>query len=47
MKQNTIKPCVKVALRRPIAAASRSKTSVYGRSLAGIAGSNPAGGTDV
>jgi hypothetical protein len=25
----------------------RSKASVYGRSLAGIAGSNPAGGLDI
>ena len=32
---------------RPIAVAARSKACVYGRSLDGIAGSNPAGGMDV
>ena len=30
----------------PIPVAKRSKARVYGRSLAGIAGSNPAGGID-
>jgi hypothetical protein len=30
-----------------VSVAERSKASVYGRSLAGIAGSNPAEGTDV
>ena len=30
----------------PIPVAERSKAHVYGRSLAGIAGSNPAGGMD-
>jgi hypothetical protein len=32
---------------RPISIAERSKAKVYGRSLAGIAGSNPAGGMDI
>jgi hypothetical protein len=32
---------------RPIPAAARSKALVYGRSLAGIVGSNPTGGMDV
>jgi hypothetical protein len=31
----------------PIPVAARSKTWVYGRSLAGIEGSNPAGSMDV
>ena len=31
----------------PIPVAERSKASVYGRSLAGVAGSNPAGSMDV
>ena len=31
----------------PVPVAERSKARVYGRSLAGIAGSNPAGGMDV
>ena len=31
----------------PIPLAERSKTRVYGRPLAGIVGSNPAGGKDV
>jgi hypothetical protein len=31
----------------PIPVAARSKGWVYGRSLAGIVGSNPAGGMDV
>ena len=31
----------------PISVAARSKAWVYGRSLAGIVGSNPAGGMDV
>ena len=31
----------------PIPVAERSKTSVYGLSLAGIVGLNPAGGVDV
>ena len=31
----------------PISVAARSKTWVYGRSLAGIVGSNPAGGMDI
>jgi hypothetical protein len=31
----------------PIAVAARSKASVCGRTLAGIVGSNPAGGVDV
>ena len=30
----------------PVPVAERSKTCFYGRSLAGIAGSNPAGGMD-
>ena len=30
----------------PVPVAERSKARVYGRSLAGIAGSNPAGGMD-
>ena len=30
----------------PIPVAERSKARVYGRSLAGIAGSNPSGGMD-
>jgi hypothetical protein len=33
--------------RKSIIVAERSKTSVYGRLLAGIGGSNPAGGMDV
>ena len=37
-------PCIYVML---IPVVERSKTRVYGRSLAGIAGSNPAGGMDV
>jgi hypothetical protein len=32
---------------KPIPVAVRSKAWVYGRSLAGIAGSNPTGGMDV
>ena len=32
---------------RPVPVAERSKARVYGRSLAGIVGSNPAGGMDV
>ena len=31
----------------PIPVAERFKASVYGRSLAGVTGSNPAGGMDV
>ena len=31
-------------LNPPIPAADRSKTRLYGRSIAGVAGSNPAGG---
>ena len=31
----------------PISVAARSKVWVYGRSLAGIVGSNPAGGMNV
>ena len=31
----------------PVPVAQRSKARVYGRSLAGISGSNPAGGVDV
>jgi hypothetical protein len=34
-------------LRKPIPVAARSKALVCGRSHAGIAGSNPAGGMDV
>jgi hypothetical protein len=34
-------------LRQPIPAAARSVAWVHGRSLAGIVGSNPAGGMDV
>ena len=33
--------------RMPIPVAERSKARAYGRYLAGIAGSNPAGGMDV
>ena len=36
-----------VSLRSPIPVADRSKARVYGSSLAGIAGLNPAGGMDV
>ena len=36
-----------ILLHRPIAVAARSKAWVCGRSLAGIAGLNPAGGMDV
>jgi hypothetical protein len=32
---------------KPIPGAARSKAWVYGRSLAGIVGSNPAGGMDI
>ena len=31
----------------PIPVVERSKARVYGRSLAGVAGSNPAGGVEV
>ena len=37
----------KLRKTQPITVAVRSKASVYGRSLAGIEGSNPAGGMDV
>ena len=33
--------------KKPIPVAARSKAWICGRSLAGIAGSNPAGGMDV
>ena len=36
-----------VTVNWPVPVAERSKAPVYGRSLAGIAGSNPAGGMDV
>jgi len=32
---------------RPVLVAARSKAWVYGRSLAGVVGSSPAGGMDV
>ena len=32
---------------QPTPVAERSKAKVYGRSLSGVAGSNPAGGLDV
>jgi len=38
---------VNIFLSHMITVAARSKASVYGRSLAGIVGSNPAGGMDV
>jgi len=34
-------------VNQPISVAARSKAWVYGRSFAGIVGSNPAGGMDV
>jgi hypothetical protein len=37
---------VGLALTTPIPVAARSKAWVYSRSLAGIVGSNPAGGMD-
>jgi hypothetical protein len=37
---------VAVIIIVPVPVAQRSKARVYGRSLAGIAGSNPAGGMD-
>jgi hypothetical protein len=36
-----------IVLKKPIRVAARSKTWVCGRSLTGIAGSNPDGGMDV
>jgi hypothetical protein len=39
--------CLWSALHKPIPLAKRFKTWVYGRSLVGIAGSNPTGGMDV
>ena len=36
-----------IQYKLPISVAARSKAWVYGCSLAGIAGSNPAGGMDV
>jgi hypothetical protein len=37
----------KACVRSPIPVAARSRAWVYGRSLTGIVGSNPAGGLDV
>jgi hypothetical protein len=34
-------------INKPVQVAARSKTRVYGQSLAGIAGLNPAGGMDL
>ena len=39
--------CVCVCVRAPIPVAARPNAWVYGHSLAGIVGSNPAGGMDV
>ena len=36
-----------VSVNDPISVAERSKTRVYGRSVAGVRDSNPAGGIDV
>jgi hypothetical protein len=44
MKIFTIQQMIK---KTPISVAVRSKASVYGRSLTGIAGSNPSGDMDV
>ena len=38
---------ITILIGRPIPVAARSKASVCSRSLAGIAGLNPAGGMDV
>jgi len=52
MKHSNFRPynlgfCYVKFLTAPVPVAARSKACVYGRSLAGIAGSNPAGSMDV
>ena len=47
LESEITKIIIRITLIGLIPVAGRSKTSVFGRSLAGIAGSIPAGGMDV
>ena len=47
MKKETTYNMYSLNVLRPISVAARSKAWVCGRSLAGIAGSNPVGGMDI